>query len=348
MGVDLRSIIPKEAIEEIELTSLKDKVIAIDGYNALYQFLSIIRQPDGSPLRDSKGRITSHLSGLFYRTINFLEFQIKVVYVFDGKPPELKEIEILTRKQRKEEAAKKYEEALRLGDIKSARIYAQQTAQLTENMVNEAKTLLDALGVPWVQAPSEGEAQSAYMVQKGDAWAAGSQDYDSLLFGSPRLLRNLTISGKRKLPRKDVYVEVKPEIIHLNKLLDQLKITREKLIEIGILIGTDYNPDGIEGIGPKTALKLVKQFSNFSQILEYLGSKAIFPVDPFKIKDLFLHPQVDNNYNLVWKKPDKEKVIQILCEEYDFSIERVEKALERVIKICEERSKQTTLKKWFS
>lgn len=348
MGVDLRDIIPKEAIEEIELTFLKDKVIVIDGYNALYQFLATIRQPDGTPLRDSKGRITSHLSGLFYRTINLLELQIKVAYVFDGKPPELKEIEILTRKRRKEEAAKKYEEAIRSGDIKSARIFAQQMAQLTEDMVNEAKVLLNALGVPWVQAPSEGEAQSAYMVQKGDAWATASQDYDSLLFGSPRLLRNLTISGKRKLPKKDVYVEVKPEIIHLAKLLTQLNITRDQLIEIGILMGTDYNPDGIEGVGPKTALKLIKQFPNFSKILEYLGDKATFPIDPFKIKDLFLNPQVTADYTLTWKKPDKDKVIQILCEEYDFSMERVEKALDKVLKVYEEKSKQTTLKRWFN
>jgi len=348
MGVDLRDIIPTEAIEETDLPSLRDKVIAIDGYNALYQFLAIIRQPDGTPLKDSKGRVTSHLSGLFYRTVNLLEAQIKVVYVFDGKPPELKEMEISMRKKRKEEAIKKYEEAIKLGDLKAAKMYAQQTAQLNEDMVSEAKSLLDALGVPWVQAPSEGEAQSAFMVQKGDAWATASQDYDSLLFGSPRLLRNLTISGRRKLPRKDVYVEVKPEIIYLDKLLKQLDITRDQLIEIGILIGTDYNPDGIEGIGPKTALKLVKQYKDFSSLLKSLGEKATFPVDPFKIKELFLNPQVTNNYVLKWKRPDKDKVIEILCECYDFSKERVEKAIDRILKVYDTQTKQTTLKKWFN
>ncbi|MCS7097210.1 MAG: flap endonuclease-1 [Candidatus Methanomethylicia archaeon] len=347
MGVNLRDIIPREAIEEVELSYFKNKVIAVDGYNALYQFLSTIRQHDGNLLRDSKGRITSHLSGLFYRTVNLLESQIKVVYVFDGKPPELKELEILMRKKRKEEAIKKYEEALKYGDLKMAKIYAQQTAQLTEEMVDTAKNLLDALGVPWIHAPSEGEAQSAYMTQKGDAWAAASQDYDSLLFGTLRLLRNLTISGKRKLPRKEEYIEVKPEIIDTNKILKLLDISREQLIEVAILIGTDYNPDGIEGIGPKTALKLVKQYRDFSKVLEHLGKRAEFPVDPFRMKELFLNPTVTSNYNLVWKKPDKDRVIKILCDEYNFSVERVGKAVDRVLKVYEESSKQATLKKWF-
>ncbi|MEM3615922.1 MAG: flap endonuclease-1 [Candidatus Methanomethylicia archaeon] len=347
MGVDLKDIIPKEIIEEIEFPYLKGKVIAIDAYNAIYQFLSTIRQQDGTPLRDSSGRITSHLSGILYRTTNFLELQIKVVYVFDGKPPELKEMELLMRKKRKEEAIKRYEEAIRIGDLKLAKTYAQQTAQLNEEMVNEVKLLLDALGIPWVQAPSEGEAQSAYMTRKGDVWATASQDYDSLLFGTPRLLRNLTISGRRKLPRKDVYVEVKPEMLYLDRILKTLEISLEQLIEIGILIGTDYNPEGVEGVGPKTALKLIKQHGSLQEALKALNFKTEPFSDLLQIKQLFLKPNTTSDYKLEWKKPDKEKVIQILCEEYDFSKERVEKALDRVLKIYEEETKQTTLKKWF-
>jgi flap endonuclease-1 len=171
MGVDLKDLIPRTPIS---FEALSGKVIAIDAYNALYQFLSIIRQPDGTPLRDRTGRITSHLSGLLYRTVNFLEIGMKPVYIFDGRPPEIKEMEVLRRRRVKEEAVKKYEEALQRGDLRAARTYAQQTAHLTDEMANEAKRLLEALGVPWVQAPSEGEAQAAYMTIKGDAYASPS------------------------------------------------------------------------------------------------------------------------------------------------------------------------------
>jgi len=203
LGVDLKDLIPEDIIIQIrDLRVLRGRVVAIDAYNALYQFLAAIRQPDGTPLLDSQGRITSHLSGLFYRTINLVENGIKPVYVFDGKPPELKAKEIERRRAIKEEAVKKYEEAVRTGDLEAARRYAAIASKLTDSMVEDAKKLLDAMGIPWVQAPAEGEAQAAYMARVGDAYASASQDYDSLLFGSPRLIRNLTISGKRKLPRK--------------------------------------------------------------------------------------------------------------------------------------------------
>ncbi|HID16257.1 MAG TPA: flap endonuclease-1, partial [Candidatus Atribacteria bacterium] len=317
----------------------------MDAYNALYQFLSIIRQPNGTPLKDSRGKITSHLSGLFYRTVNLLEIGIKPVYVFDGTPPEIKEFEIIRRKKIKEEAIIKYEEALKRGDLEAARTYAQQTAKLNEEMVEDSKKLLEALGIPWVQAPSEGEAQAAHMAKKGDVWAAVSQDYDSLLFGAPKLVRNLTISGRRKLPRRKEYIEVIPEIIYLDRVLKILDLTREELIDIAILIGTDYNPEGIRGIGPKTALKIIRKHKTLKNALKELG-KAEFPVDPEEIKKIFLNPQVSNNYHLEWKKPNKEKVIEILCEEHDFSLERVNKALDRVIKAYK-RNKQKTLEFWF-
>ncbi len=233
VGVDLGDLIIRKTLT---LQQLRDKSIAIDGYNALYQFLTVIRQPDGTPLMDSRGRITSHLSGIFYRTINLLEEGIKPAYVFDGKPPEIKEMEIAKRKALKEEAIKKYEEALQAGDLKAARMYAMQAARLKEDMVNEVKRLLDAMGVPWVQAPSEGEAQAAYLAIKGDVWASASQDYDSILYGAPRLVRNLTISGKRKLPRIEEYVEIQPELILLDEVLKQLGLTREQLIDMAILI----------------------------------------------------------------------------------------------------------------
>ncbi|HIP65548.1 MAG TPA: flap endonuclease-1 [Pyrodictium sp.] len=348
MGVNIREIIPKDAIREIVLEELRGKIVTIDAYNALYQFLTAIRQPDGTPLMDSKGRITSHLSGLFYRTINLMEHGIKIVYVFDGKPPEMKYIEIERRKKVKSEAVKKYEEAIKAGKLEEARRYAQMASKLTDEMVEDAKKLLDAMGVPYVQAPAEGEAQAAHMARKGDAWSAASQDYDALLFGAPRLVRNLAISGRRKLPRKNVYIELKPELIELEKVLKALNITREQLILIGIIIGTDYNPDGVKGIGPKTALKMVKAYKDPYKLLKNLP-RTEFPIDPEKIFNYFLNPPVTDNYKLEWHEPNEKRIYELLVVEHDFSPERVKNAIERLKKAYREhfRGRQLGLDFWF-
>jgi flap endonuclease 1 (EC 3.1.-.-) len=343
LGVNLRDLVPKTPIK---LEDLSGKSIAIDAYNALYQFLAIIRQPDGTPLKDSSGRITSHLSGLLYRTSNLLELGIKPVYVFDGTPPALKEAEIKRRMKVKEEALVKYEQALREGRIEEARMYAQATSSLKDYMVEDGKRLLDLMGVPWVQAPSEGEAQAAHIVKRGDANFCASQDYDSLLFGAPRLVRNVTISGRRKLPSKNVYVEIEPEIVELERVLKECGITHEQLIDIGILIGTDFNPEGVKGIGPKTALKLIKEYGSLENVLPHLKDVE-FPVDPRKIKEIFLHPKVTDDYKLEWREPDVEGVVAFLCCERDFSEDRVRKALEKAQKGLMKLKGKTTLEKWF-
>lgn len=343
LGVNLRDLVPKTTVS---LTDLSGKSIAIDAYNALYQFLAIIRQPDGTPLKDSTGRITSHLSGLLYRTSNLVELGIKPIYVFDGIPPTLKEAEIKRRMQIKEEALIKYERAIKEGRVEEARMYAQATSRLKDEMVNDAKRLLTALGIPWIQAPSEGEAQAAHLVKRGDADFCASQDYDSLLFGAPRLVRNVTISGRRKLPRKNVYIEVVPEIVELEKVLRELEITYEQLVDVGILVGTDFNPQGVKGIGPKTALKLVKEYGNLEDLLPHLEA-AQFPVEPQKIKEIFLNPKVTDNYKVEWKPPDTEAVIDFICRERDFSEDRVRKALEKMLKGIKERKEKTTLERWF-
>ena len=330
MGVNIRALVPKEAIQVVELKDLAGKVVAFDAYNALYQFLATIRGPDGRPLMDSRGRVTSHLSGLFYRTVNFIELGIRPVYVFDGKPPALKEAEIKRRMEIREEALIKYEEALKAGRLEEARKYAQQAAKLKDEMVEDAKRLLDLMGVPWVQAPSEGEAQAAHLARRGDADLCASQDYDSLLFGAPALVRNVAISGRRKLPGKDVYVEVKPEVVKLDILLERLGITREQLVDIAILVGTDYNPKGVRGIGPKRAYELIKRYGSLERALPHIKN-AEFPVDPAEIKRLFLEPEVTDEYELVWSEPDVEGVVDFLCGERDFSEERVRKALNRVL-----------------
>jgi len=343
LGVNLRDLVPKKTVR---LEDLSGKSIAIDAYNALYQFLAIIRQPDGTPLKDTMGRITSHLSGLLYRTSNLVEMGIKPVYVFDGTPPTLKEVEIKRRMKAKEEALIRYEQAIKEGKIEEARMYAQATSRLKDYMAEDSKKLLDLMGIPWVQAPSEGEAQAAHLVKRGDADYCASQDYDSLLFGAPRLVRNVTISGRRKLPSKNVYIEVVPEVVELENVLRECNITYEQLIDVGILIGTDFNPDGVKGLGPKTALKLIKEHGNIENAMQYLKN-AEFPVEPQRIREIFLHPKVTNNYKIEWKEPDIEGIVNFICRERDFSEERVRKAVEKMQKGITKQKGKTTLEEWF-
>jgi len=343
LGVNLRDLVPKTTVE---LTNLSGKSIAIDAYNALYQFLAIIRQPDGTPLKDHSGRITSHLSGLLYRTSNLVEMGMKAVYVFDGAPPALKEVEIKRRARVKEEALVKYERALQEGKVEEARMYAQMTSRLKDYMADDAKRLLKLLGIPWIQAPSEGEAQAAHLTKKDDTDLCGSQDYDSLLFGAPRLIRNVTISGRRKLPRKNVYVEVVPEVVDLDKVLNELGITLEQLIDIGILVGTDFNPDGVKGVGPKTALQLIREHGTLEKVLPTL-KEAEFPVEPKRIREIFLHPRVTDDYPLVWRAPDVDGVVEFMCGERDFDEQRVRKALEKMTTGIKKVKGATTLEQWF-
>lgn len=343
MGVNLRDLVPKK---QIALSDLSGRSIAIDAYNALYQFLAIIRQPDGTPLRDRTGKITSHLSGLLYRTTNLVEMGMKVVYVFDGVPPALKEVEIKRRVKVKREAIVKYEKALQEGRIEEARTYAQATSRLKDYMEQDSKRLLTLMGVPWIQAPSEGEAQAAYLAKKGDTNYCASQDYDSLLFGAPLLVRNLTVSGRRKLPGKQVYIDVIPEIVELNQVLEKLGITQEQLVDIGILIGTDFNPEGVKGIGPKTALNLIKQHASLENALPHIKT-AKFPVEPQRIREIFLNPRITDNYQLNWKEPDFEGAMDFLCHERDFSEDRVQKALEKMITGIKKTKGKVTLEAFF-
>ena len=343
VGVNLGDIVPKT---RVDLKELGGRKVAIDAYNALYQFLAIIRQPDGTPLKDHTGKITSHLSGLFYRTCNLLELGIRAVYVFDGVPPALKEAEIKRRSRVKEEAQVKYERALSEGKTEEARTYAQMTSRLKDYMADDSKRLLRHMGVPWVQAPSEGEAQAAYLARKGEADYCASQDFDSLLFGAPSLLRNLTISGRRKLPRKKVYVEVVPEVVEMRRVLGELEITREQLVDIGILIGTDFDPDGVKGVGPKTALKLIRKHGDLEGALSSV-KEAEFPVDPKRIRDVFLNPSVTDSYRLPFGEPDVEGIVDFLCGEKDFSEDRVRNATGRTVEGMKRAKAKTTLEAWF-
>ncbi|NPA76365.1 MAG: flap endonuclease-1 [Candidatus Diapherotrites archaeon] len=341
MGVQLGDLVVKH---ELDYDALKARTIALDGYNTLYQFLSAIRQPDGTPLMDRQGRITSHLSGIFYRTIRMIERGVRPVYVFDGKPPELKEKTLEKRKEIREQARQKWEKALAEGNLSEARKYSQAATRLTKDMVDDAKRLLDAMGIPYVQAPSEGEAQAAYMAAKGDVWASGSQDYDSLLFGAPRLVRNLAIEGRRKLPGKDVYVPVHPELIVLDEVLEHLGIDRRKLIWLAILIGTDFN-EKVPGVGPKRALALVKEHDSLESIFKVLNYEPDY--DWNAVEQLFLNPPATNEYDIHFRKPDPSRIRAILVDEHDFSPERVERAIQRLSENHPAAGAQTSLDAWF-
>jgi len=339
MGVDIGGLFKWE---KISFKDLKDRVVVIDAHNVLHQFLASIRQKDGTPLKNSKGEITSHLTGLFHRTANMVEAKIRPVYVFDGKPHPLKAKTLDERRKRKELAEKEYIDALEAGDLKKARTKAQQTSRVTEEIIQQSKKLLEALGIPYIQAPSEGEAQASYMVKAGDAYAVGSQDFDCLLVGSPVLVRNLTSSGRRKLPGKEAYTKVYPKQIRLKQNLKTLGIKHKQLVDMAILIGTDFN-DGIKGIGPKKSLDLIKKNGNVENALATLGAIGAPTFETInEIRKIFLDPVVIKDYTLEWSGLDREKVINILCDEHQFKIDRVEPVIDKFSNI-EQMMKQKTL-----
>jgi len=340
MGVDFGDSIPREKIQLDDIAGWK---LAVDGYNTLYQFLAIIRGADGGHLKDSQGRVTSHISGLFYRNINLLELGIKLVYVFDGRPPELKMEEIRRRSEQRREAKDQYLRALQAGDMAQARKFAEASTVLRRDMVADAKGLLDAMGIPWVDAPSEGEAQASTMAAEGTVNAVASQDHDSIVFGAPVLVRNVTISGKRRLPSKGIVVNVVPERITLSSVLSSTGLTREQLVDFAILLGTDFNPDGFEGVGPATALKYLKRYGRLEEIKELQG--PLQGVDYQEIRNLYLNAPSDKGVKPEWGTIDREKVLAFLVREHSFSRDRVEAAIARVQSARTPQSE--TLEKWF-
>lgn len=325
MGVNLKELVTKQPVT---FEDLAGKVLAVDAYNILYQFLSTIRTPDGRLLTDSKGRVTSHLIGLFSRTASFLKQGLKPVFVFDGKMPALKHHEIERRVAVKEEAQKLYERAVVEDDVEAMQKFGARTSRLTKEMAEEAKTLLALMGVPVVQAPSEGEAQAAFIVTQGDAWAVVSQDYDSLLYGADRLIQNLSIAGRRKKRGVLGTITVQPEMIELKRVLKELDLTHDQLIALAMLVGTDYHPGGVKGIGPKKALALVKERKKLDTIFEAAKWGEHCSVHWKEIFDLFKRMPVTKDYALKFKAPDKDRIKQFLIEEHDFSVERVAKTLD--------------------
>ncbi|MDR2967212.1 MAG: flap endonuclease-1 [Methanobacteriaceae archaeon] len=328
MGVKFKDIISPE---KINLKDLDGKIIAIDAANTLYQFLSSIRQKDGTPLMDSKGNVTSHLSGILYRTSFIVEKGVKPIYVFDGKPSKLKDGTIKERRIIREEAEKRWKKALEEGDEETARKYATRSSRMSPYIIDSSKKLLDIMGIPYVQSFGEGEAQASYMVANGDAWAVASQDYDCLLFGSPKIIRNLTFSGNLA----DL------EYLELKKVLNELELTRNQLIDVALMVGTDFNP-GIKRVGAKTGLKIAKT-SSLDKYLKEKNTDLGLATDD--LRNIFLNPEINKDYNIQWKSVDKEEIIDFMCINHDFSQERVLAAVKKMEKTD---TTQKSLTDWFS
>jgi flap endonuclease-1 len=323
VGVLLTPIIVKETPA---LSELAGRRVAVDGNGELYQFLALIRAPDGTPLQH-RGRVTSHLVGLFYRTTRLIgEHGLELAFVFDGQPPALKLSEIVRRRAVRARFQREADEARAAGDLGRAYAKSTMTSRLTREMVEEARELLELLGVPVVQAPGEGEAQAAFMAARGDAWAAGSKDYDALLFGAPRLLRFLTIRGREFLPSKGTFRRLTPEVIVSGSLLAHLGVSGEQLVDLAILVGTDFNA-GVKGIGPKKALQLVRTFGRLEDIpVEIRDCVPEFPA----VREIYLAPSVTSDYALRFGAPDERGVLRFLCDERGFSRDRVLAAIDRL------------------
>ena len=313
MGVKLKDIVEPESIS---FKDLEGRTVSIDAFNTLFQFLSTIRQRDGRPLTDENGNITSHLSGILYRNSSMIEKDIKPIYIFDGQAPELKSETQAKRREIRDEAEKIYKDALAKGDTEKARKFAMRSSKLSPEIIESSKKLLTLMGIPYIDAKGEGEAQAAYLVQNGDAYAVASQDYDCLLFGAKRVVRNLAVNSN--LGNLEYY--------QLNKVLKELNVTREELVDMGILIGTDFC-DGLKGVGAKTALKLAHKGQLKEKIAE-LQKQSSHDLD--EVREIFLNHNVNTDYKIKWEKPNKDKIIEFLCYEHGFSEDRVSKASDKL------------------
>jgi flap endonuclease-1 len=314
VGLPLRDLV---TAQELPWDALAGRTLAVDGYNAVYQFLATIRQRDGQLFCDPNGHVTSHLMGVFYRTTALLREGVLPVWVFDGRPPERKAGTIRRRIAVKEKAEAQYQEALAAGDLETARRKAAQTSHLTRPMVEELTELLGALGVPVVAAPGEGEAQAAVMAARSTVWASASEDYDTLLFGAPRLVRGLAARGRTGSGGA--------QFIDREAMLTLLGIDADELIALGLIIGTDFN-EGASGYGPKKALKAVQEHLGFAATMRKVG---LDPTEAEEVAEIFRHPNATDVPSPVFGPVNEEAVDRLLVQGHGFSEMRVKAAVAR-------------------
>ena len=325
MGVMLTPILKRE---QTSLKALRATSFAIDASIEIHQFLTLIRKRDGSLFTDSQGRVTSHLIGLFTRTSRLIaDFEIKPVFVFDGKPNPLKRRTIEMRREARKKAEVEYVEAVSKKDYSKAWSKAVMTGRVTGSALDDSKHLLTLMGIPWLEALEDAEAQASYMAARGDVWAVGSKDYDCLLYGAPILARYLTLTGREWLPAQKRSRPLIPELIKLSENLALLRISREQLVDLAILVGTDFN-EGVKGVGPKRALGLVREYGSIEQMPEEIRSKLTEDLNI--VRQVFLKPRVLEKYVLKRSPPDREGLVRFLSEERDFNKERVERLIGRL------------------
>jgi len=332
-----------KAISEHEIKTLFGRKVAIDASMSIYQFLIAVRQKDGELLTNDAGETTSHLMGLFYRTIRIVENGIKPAYVFDGKPPDLKAGVLSKRYEKREEAKEEGEEAKETGTTEDLERFTRRQVKVTKEHNEECRRLLKLMGIPVVIAPSEAEAQCAELARGGKVYAAGSEDMDTLTFSTPILYRHLTFSEAKKQPISE---------INLERALEGLEMNMSQFIDLCILLGCDYL-EPIRGVGPKSALKLIREYGDLGAIVDHLKEKAAakeeeaedgkkkkggVQVPDFwpweEAKKVFLKPDVlpSDEVELDWKAPDVDGLIQFLVTEKGFNEERVRKGAEKLEK----------------
>lgn len=318
--------IAPQAIKENEIKNYFGRKIAIDASMVLYQFLIAVRS-EGAQLTSVSGETTSHLMGIFYRTIRLLENGIKPVYVFDGKPPEMKSGELTKRTEKREEAQKELTKATESGDTADIEKFTRRLVKVTKEHSREAKELLELMGVPYVDATSEAEAQCAALVKAGKVYAVATEDMDALTFGTNVLVRHLTFSEARKMPVQE---------IHYAKVLHGLQLTSDEFIDLCILMGCDYC-DTIRGIGPKRAIELIVKHRSIENIIKTLDSSK-YPIPENwlykEARNLFKDPEIidPETIDLKWRDPDEEGLVKYLCGERQFSEDRVRSGTKKIMK----------------
>lgn len=336
--------------EDVNLKGLNGKKVGIDAYVMIYQMLARVRRAEeGGQEFSFQGNVTSHLIGIFQRCIYLLENGLKVCAIMDGPPVSMKERILQERASRRQEAERLRQEAMEEEDLETADKYAQAAISVTEQILDDSRKLFSLLGIPVVNAVHDAEAQIAQMVRFNVLDACVSQDYDSFAFGAPYVIRNLTVSQKRMIRGKTI--TVLPEQYYLDKILTGLEITQDQLILAGMLIGTDFN-NGVKGVGPKTALKLVKEYPTLEAIKPHIEAKFTaddyswdyyFPVDPDEIMSYFKNPPYNDVSDPKFGKVDSKGVTHFLVEERGFNRENVENRMKKVLKM----QRQSSLSSFF-
>jgi flap endonuclease-1 len=341
LGVLLTPILKRE---QTSFKALYGKSFAVDASIELHQFLALVRKPDGSLFTDPSGRVTSHLMGLLTRTSRLVtDYKLRPVFVFDGRPNPLKRVTMEARRKVQQKAQSEYVQAIAAKDYSRAWSKVVMTGRVTGEVLADAKRLLSLMGIPWLEAIEDGEAQASFMAARGDVWAVGSKDYDCLLFGAPILARYLSLTGREYLPSKKTSRPLVPELVKLRDNLETLGITREQLVDLALLVGTDFN-EGVMGIGPKKGLSLVRKYGTAEKFPEEIRKRL--PENLDEVRSIFLHPRVVENYSLKSRYPYPDGIIEFLCEERQFSRDRVQKVADRLVESQAESDSQ--LGKWMA